>query len=219
MGNDHSKITRTRSTSLRSGVSGRALIFGNGVLHKKFLREIQKGDYIIGVDRAAYWLLTNNIIPHVAIGDFDSATKKEFGLIKKSIKIIKKFPREKNFTDMELALNYSRGETIIFGATGKRLDHFLATMHLLKNHTLIDEYNRIRVIGRGKTVIKRSSYRYISLLPYTKSISVSLTGFKYEVKKKLFKKESSLGVSNELAAHQGVIEIFSGRAWVIESND
>jgi thiamine pyrophosphokinase len=210
MGNDHRKIRKI-------------LIFGNGKLSKKFLREIHEGDYIIGVDRAAYWLLAHKIIPTAAIGDFDSTTKQELDLIKKSIKLIKHYPPEKDKTDMELAITYADGlapkEVLIFGATGTRLDHTLATLHMIRNHVLTDEYNRVRFIGRGKTIIERSSYRYISVLPYTKSITLSLNGFKYNVNHKTLHQGTTLGVSNEIQKAQGIIHIFSGKAWVIESND
>lgn len=198
-------------------------IFGSGKLHKKFLREIQKDDYVIGVDRAAYWLIRQGRVPDIAIGDFDSTTKKELKLIKKSIRSVKQYPGEKDRTDMELAIRYAASlapsEVFIFGATGTRLDHMLATLHLLDKHILIDNKNRIRLIGRGKTIIEKASYRYISVLPYTKSITVSLTGFKYNLAKKKVQKGSSLGISNELTGDKGTIHVFSGTAWVIESND
>jgi thiamine pyrophosphokinase len=201
----------------------RILIFGNGRLYKKFLQEIRKGDFVIGVDRSAYWLLTQKIIPDVAIGDFDSTTKEELASITKSIRIVKKFSSEKNWTDMELAITHANTlhpkETVIFGATGTRLDHTLANFHLLQNHILIDKNNRIRLIGRGKTIIKKASYRYISILPYTKSISVSLTGFRYNLPKTKISRGTTIGVSNELRGKEGTIRLFSGRAWVIESRD
>jgi thiamine pyrophosphokinase len=202
MGNDH-----------------RSVIFGNGTLNKNFLKILRPDDYIIGVDRAAYWLIQQGITPDIAIGDFDSVTPQEFSLIKNSIKTIKHYPSKKDATDMELALSYARGETLVFGWSGVRLDHTLATLHLLDKHILIDEHNRIRLIGRGKTVIEKASYRYISILPYTKSTTLSLTGFTYNVDRKILKKGSSLGVSNELLGDRGKISIFSGKAWLIESND
>lgn len=184
---------------------------------------VQPGDHIIGVDRAAYWLLTNGVVPHVAIGDFDSTTKKELRLIKKSIRTVKQYPPDKNWTDMELAMKYANNlhpkETFIFGATGTRLDHMLATLHLLDTHILIDKNNRVRLIGHGKTVIEKASYRYISILPYTKIISLSLTGFRYNLVRKNLKQGTTLGVSNEIQEKLGVIHIFSGKAWVVESND
>lgn len=184
-----------------------------------FLREIRTGDYIIAVDRAAYWLLSHHVTPDIAVGDFDSASHEEFRLIKKFIKVIKQYPSIKDKTDMELALSYARGQTFIYGWSGTRLDHTLATLHMMKHHILIDENNRIRLIGLGKTVIEKASYRYISVLPYTKSITLSLTGFTYNLTRKILTKGSSVGVSNEIIGKEGVLHVFSGKAWLIESND
>jgi len=210
MGNDHRKVARV-------------VIFGNGKLHKQFLREIHEGDYVIGVDRAAYWLLTQKITPDIALGDFDSTSPREMRHITKSVRIVKKYKSEKDKTDMELAIDHASGlvpkEVLIFGATGKRIDHMLATLQIIDKHVLIDEHNRIRLIGRGKTIVKRSSYRYISILPYTKSIRLSLTGFRYDLVHKTLKQGTTHGVSNEIVGKKATIEIFSGKAWVVESND
>ena len=210
MGNDHRKVARV-------------VIFGNGKLSKKFLQEIHEGDYVIGVDRAAYWLLTQKITPDIAIGDFDSTSPREMRHITKSVRIVKKYKSEKDKTDMELAIDHASGlvpkEVLIFGATGKRIDHMLATLQIIDKHVLIDEHNRIRLIGRGKTIVKRSSYRYISILPYTKSIRLSLTGFRYDLVHKTLKQGTTHGVSNEIVGKKATIEIFSGKAWVVESKD
>lgn len=208
----------------------RIVIFGNGTLKASFLKELKPDDYIIGVDRAAYWLLTHGITSTVAIGDFDSTSKKEMASITKSIRTIKRYQPEKNWTDMELAVKYAVSlhpkEVIIFGGTGTRHDHTLSTLYLLDQllvarvpHEFVDATNRIRLIGRGKTIIEKASYKYISILPYTKCITVDLTGFRYDISKKKVAQGTSLGVSNELRATTGVIRLFSGRAWVIESND
>lgn len=210
MGNDHGSIKRV-------------VIFGNGNLDALFLRELSKGDYVIGVDRAAYWLLSHGITPDLAIGDFDSATPREMSSIAKAIRLVKKYKPEKDQTDMELAVAFAEklkpAEVIIYGATGTRVDHLLATLHLLKNHIIVDKNNRIRVIGRGKTIIKRASYKYLSVIPYTKSISLSLAGFKYNLARKTIRLGTTLGVSNEIIRDTGEITVHAGRAWVIESND
>lgn len=201
----------------------RILIFGNGELSKKFLQEIHEGDYVIGVDRAAYWLLEQVVTPDMAIGDFDSTTKKEMSSITKSIRIVKTYKPEKDQTDLELAIHYADtlgpSEVVIFGATGTRLDHTLAALHLLHKHILVDQNNRIRLIGCGKTIIKKASYRYVSILPYTKSITLSLTGFRYDLVKTKLIRGTTRGVSNEFVGRQAVIDLFAGKAWVVESND
>ncbi|MBI4066445.1 thiamine diphosphokinase, partial [Candidatus Gottesmanbacteria bacterium] len=82
-------------------------IVGAGKLLKQFLPEIIKRDYVIGVDRGAYWLIANNIIPDIAIGDFDSVNPRELRVIKQKVKRTEEYPREKDATDMELAVEHT----------------------------------------------------------------------------------------------------------------
>jgi thiamine pyrophosphokinase len=131
---------------------------------------------------------------------------------------------------MELAIQHAIRkrpmEVVVLGGTGSRLDHTIATLQLLDllltakiPHVLMNETNKIRLIGRGKTVIEKASYRYLSILPYTKNIIFSLNGFRYDLVRKTLQQGITRGVSNEIQKAQGVIRIFSGKAWVVESND
>ncbi|OGG34835.1 MAG: thiamine diphosphokinase [Candidatus Nealsonbacteria bacterium RIFOXYC1_FULL_40_7] len=202
MGNDH-----------------RTVIFGNGTLKKDFLKILRPDDYIIGVDRAAYWLLKNNIIPDLAIGDFDSTSPYELKRIKERVKTIKIYPKNKNFTDMELAIRQAKGEVYIFGGSGTRLDHTMATLFTITTQICIDETNRTRKISKGRTILKPGGYRYVSILPITSSIVISLSKFKYNLTKTKILRGSTRGISNEFAGRQAVIRLFTGKAWVIESRD
>ncbi len=209
----------------------RIVIFGNGTLHKNSLKSVTSTDYVIGVDRAAYWLISHGIIPNVAIGDFDSTTKKELAVIKKNVVNVLLYPAKKDFTDMELAIRYAieqkPSEAIIFGGIGSRMDQTMATWHLLDAvlvakipHALVNEKNSVRLVGKGRTILfSRGEYRYISILPFTKSISLKLTGFQYDVPKTRIIRGTTRGVSNELRAATAEIRIFSGKAWLMESND
>ena len=208
----------------------RILIFGNGTLSKKYSVLIKPADYVIGVDRAAYWLIKQERIPDVAIGDFDSVTKEEFKTIQQSVKNIQLFSKEKDQTDMELAVVHAIEkkpvEVLIFGGTGSRMDHTMVTLDLLDSflcaqipHFLINDNNRVRLVGRGKTVVEKASYRYISILPYTKSITLSLNGFRYDLSKTTLIRGTTRGVSNEIVSRKAEINLFSGKAWVVESKD
>lgn len=208
----------------------RIVIVGNGTLSKKFVALIQPGDYVIGVDRAAYWLIREGRLPDVAIGDFDSVTEEELSQIKKSVPSMLQFSKDKDQTDMELAFRHAiekrPTDVLVLGGTGSRLDHTMATWQLLDllltakiPHVLINETNRIRLMGPGKIVIEKASYRYVSILPYTKSIIFSLTGFRYDLPKTKFFRDTTRGVSNEMTGRQAEITIFSGKAWVVESRD
>jgi thiamine pyrophosphokinase len=209
----------------------RIVIVGNGTLSKKYLGMIKPQDYVIGVDRAAYWLIREGRCPDVAIGDFDSVTKEEFGEIKKSVPTTKQFPKDKDQTDMELAFAHAikkrPTEVLILGGTGSRLDHTLATWYLLDllweahiPHMLVDEKNRVRLVGRGRTILAPGGeYKYMSILPYTKTVTLALSGFRYNASKTTIMRGTTRGISNEIVERQAEIIIYSGKAWVIESND
>jgi thiamine pyrophosphokinase len=99
---------------------------------KKYLGE---DEVWVGVDRGVYSLINMNITPKIAFGDFDSVSNEEYKVIEKHVKDMKRYKPEKNETDMELALNWAIKQNPdlirIFGASGGRLDHFLANVQLL----------------------------------------------------------------------------------------
>ena len=107
------------------------------------------------------------------------------------------FPPEKDFTDTELALQIALTRKphsiVIYGGSGTRMDHVLGVLQLLesfsrKGQSLVfrDPTNDIRVLSRGRTIlVKREGYRYVSIIPITNTITISLTGFKYPLDKKL----------------------------------
>ncbi len=203
----------------------------NGVLFEDFIREIKAHEVIIGVDRAAYWLIQHGVIPSVAIGDFDSVNKEELKVIRKKVPMVQSFPSEKDFTDTELALRYALRQKpksiVMYGGSGTRLDHVLGTIHLLERCLRLgiftvfrDRTNEIVVIGRGRTILKkRAGYRYVSLVPITQSIQVTLSNFKYEIKNTIIRRGQTIGISNEFIGGQGEITLSHGRALVIQSRD
>jgi thiamine pyrophosphokinase len=96
MGGDHGPI-----------IMKRIFIVANGTLDRSFLRQIRKSDFLIGVDRAAYWLIQNKKIPHAAIGDFDSVASGDLGSIKKRVTNVILCDTHKDATDTELAMEYA----------------------------------------------------------------------------------------------------------------
>ena len=64
----------------------RTLIFSGGNLGSWALKKIAPGDFLLGVDRGAYFLIENGISPDMAIGDFDSVTHSQLARIKEESK-------------------------------------------------------------------------------------------------------------------------------------
>jgi thiamine pyrophosphokinase len=199
-----------------------------GRLAKQFTPEIRKSNYIIGVDRGAWWLIANGIVPDVALGDFDSVTGGQFQIINKQSKKILIYPKKKDQTDMELAIdhgiNLHPGRVRIYGAVGDRLDHETANIQLAERlhdagieGVIIDERNEARVVSRRLTIRKDRRFRYVSVIPISETVNVTLTGFVYDVSRAGIKRGQTLGISNEILLAQGRIDVHSGKALVVRS--
>jgi thiamine pyrophosphokinase len=198
---------------------------------KGIAEEIEKQDFVIGVDRAAYWLIAQGIVPDMAIGDFDSCNKSELDEIQKMVKKIKKYSPEKDFTDTELAVTEAikkkPKELVIYGGVGSRLDHTLASLTLLEQcdargipAVFRDETNEVVLVHRGRTILEqKEGMRYVSVLPYTESIQITLSGFSYDVVRKTILRGQAIGISNEFTKSRGEITIHRGKALVIQSRD
>lgn len=213
-----------------TGMKKNITIIGSGNVDENYLKEFDKGHYIISVDRASVDLIDKGIIPDISIGDFDSVSESELEIIEKNVKKIIRYHPEKDETDLELAIIYSirllPNEVIIRGATGKRLDHELANIYLLKryldkhiNAHIIDPNNKITLIDKKTIINKDKRYKYLSLIPYTEKAIVSISGCKYNVSRKALLKESSRGVSNEIIDSTAKIEVHEGVLIIIQSKD
>lgn len=218
---------------MQSGRSERVVIVTGGGLDQEDLEEIRpREDFLIGVDGGIAALLENGLLPHLAVGDFDSAGMEMHERLATMGVPIEKLPAEKDMTDTHFAvteaLKRRPGNVLLLGAIGTRFDHTLANLFLLEmleregvRGEIRNRHNRIRLLrGGGTCRVRRSRYRYLSLLPLTETASgVTLTGFRYPLTEAVLRRSDSLGVSNELVEEEGAIAIRSGMLFVVESRD
>ena len=161
----------------------------------------------------------------VLVGDLDSIT----GEIPEKVELIK-VPAEKDFSDLQLAINVAlekgADEIVIIGGLSGRLDHTLANLALLPTlaamrvHAHInDGFNRVRYLNSSSTLIARSHYKYLSLIPISEKLrGVSIEGCKYPLKNAtLTKREPTLTISNEIEGNCALISVRKGECYVIES--
>ncbi len=173
--------------------------------------------YLIGVDKGALNLVKNNYKVDLAIGDFDSVSKKEFNLIKGNSKELIVLNPIKDKTDTEEALDYalkkSSDITIFGGIIGKRIEHFLS------NLTLFYKFNDLKIVDNNSLILYKDKislnkedykeYKYVSFFTLTNT-TLTLKGFKYNLDNFALSLENcSLTTSNE---------ILSDIASVISSN-
>ena len=210
------------------------LIVTGGNVNTEFLKKIleeNKFETIIAADKGLEALNKINVMPNYIIGDFDSVNKTTLNQYEnKNIEITYLKP-EKDFTDTHMAIKLAiekRAKHItIIGATGTRMDHTLANIHIL-NETLqnnvpteiINEHNRIMLINKKAKLIKNTNYKYVSIIPLTTKITgVTLKGFKYNIENATINLGESIGVSNEQIEQEALIEIKEGIAILIYSKD
>lgn len=209
----------------------RILIFTGGNLGKWALEEIRPGDFLLGVDRGALFLLRNNLRPDFALGDFDSVSAEEYMEICQKCKESVSFDAVlKDYTDTELAFNWALekrpGAIILLGALGNRFDHSLANVQLLIKGLkkgiscrIIGEKNEIVIIDNSATIVK-GRFTNVSLLPLSHQVTgVTLEGFQYPLNNATLMMGNSLAISNALKEETGSIYIESGLLLAIKSMD
>jgi len=191
------------------------------------------GDRWVGVDRGTAELIDRGIEPYAAFGDFDSVTEEQLALFKTSIRNLKKVKPEKDETDMELALQWAVSENPekirLFGATGGRIDHFLANIHLMLKFSddlglpeieMIDTRNMVFLKPPGTYHLEKETKKYISFLPGSGEVSgLTLKGFKYPLENRHIPTGSTLCISNELIGDNGTFSFSKGILIIIRSDD
>lgn len=189
-------------------------------------------DYWIGCDRGALYLLENDLPIDLAVGDFDSVNQAEFKQIEAYAKKMNTYPVEKDFTDLELAINEAKkldvNELFIFGVTGGRLDHELTAIFMLEklidepfDVKVIDQFNQLAAYHPGKYQLERSDrYPNISFISLTKQVTgLNLINFYYPLTGAIIKRGDSLTISNYLIEQTGHFSFDSGILIVIKSGD
>ncbi|USK56972.1 thiamine diphosphokinase [Cytobacillus solani] len=191
-------------------------------------------DIWVGVDRGVFTLLSIGMKPTIAFGDFDSVTVEEMDAIEQNVDELNRFMPEKDETDMELAMDWAieqKPDLIrVFGATGGRVDHFIANIQLLMKPLQIDQQIQVEIIDKknivflrmpGKYPVKKiTGFKYISFLPITMEVNgMTLEGFKYPLVDRQIPLGSTLCISNELIHDCGHFSFSKGILMVVRSND
>ncbi len=217
-------------------MSGRISIVSGGPADPAFVADyIEKfgSDIVIAADKGLDTCARAGIVPDIVLGDYDSTDMRgRLDELRSSGAYVEVYPAEKDFTDTEAAvrcaLRKGAEEIVILGATGGRLDHFLANLDLCLlplrrgvKCTIADERNEIMLLDSGITLrAKYTAGRYVSLLPFTDRVSgVTLTGMKYPLSDACLVRGSSLGVSNEVTCETARIDFREGILVLVLSRD
>lgn len=188
----------------------RVVIFTNGNLSdvSQAKKIIKKTDYLIAVDGGAKFFKKLKLIPNIVIGDMDSIPPMCKGLINQTPTVIK-YPRKKDKTDFELAIDYCLKEKfqeiIIFGILGDRIDHMLANIFLIAKIQVNNPSIKIKIIeGKKEIFVLNKEIKIngkigdeISIIPITEKLEgITTDGLYYRLIDETLEFGTTRGVSN-----------------------
>lgn len=211
-----------------------AILICGGTLSAAFLRktaEACKDAVIYAVDGGLAVADAAGIMPDYLVGDFDTA-KADLVSRYESNCVTLRHPPEKDATDTELAIDeaikHGADELILLGATGSRMDHTLANIHMLykilqqgKTGCVLNENNRI-TLHRHSFFKRREDMfgNYVSFVPFFGEVTeVTLSGVKYPLRNWRLTAGNSLGISNEVKEDIIEVSFSTGYLLMIEARD
>lgn len=206
----------------------RLIIFANGVVPAidSARQLIQPGDIFYAADGGTRHALALDLIPSVVIGDMDSLTPQERQWLAWKGVEIKQYPRDKDRTDLYLALHSAiqsgQHEILIIGALGGRLDQVLGNLALLSD-TRFSEFD-IRFddgveevfFARQQCEIRGKPTDTVSLIPWGRKVTGIYThGLRWPLLDETLFAERTRGISNEMLDEKASITLKSGLLCVV----
>jgi thiamine pyrophosphokinase len=208
----------------------RIVIFANGDLPNlnKTHNILRVDDFIICADGGTHHALALGLTPNLVVGDMDSIEKDQWQALEKTGVPIELFPRDKNETDLELAINraieYQPQQIIIIAALGGRLDQTMGNIALLTRLQLktfdvrLDDGAEEIFFCRDQVQVRGRSGDIVSLIPWGNPVhSIQTQGLKWPLNSETLHPDKTRGISNEMLGETASIRISSGNLLVIHT--
>jgi thiamine pyrophosphokinase len=208
----------------------RILIFANGDLPdiNKVRALLRADDFSICADGGTRHALALGLQPNLVIGDMDSIQKDQWQQLEQAGVSVELYPRDKNETDLELAINraveFQPSEIIIIAALGGRLDQTLGNIALLTDVQLLtfdvrlDDGAEEIFFCRKQAQVHGRSGDIVSLIPWGNSVhGIQTQGLRWALESETLYPEKTRGISNELIGTTATVKISSGDLLIIHT--
>jgi thiamine pyrophosphokinase len=202
----------------------RALLFANGELEsvETMRAYLRSDDYLVAVDGGLRHLDRLGRRPEILIGDLDSVDPTCVLALQQAGVEIKKYPVEKDETDLELALllavQQEFKEIRVVGALGGRIDQMLGNLYLLSLDSLVGRDVRLEdgkvevALIRKEIAIEGQPGDIVSLLPLGEPVSgVTTFDLKYPLHAETLYPNHTRGISNVMLKDRCRVSIESGQ--------
>jgi len=204
----------------------RIIIFANGELPdlEKARVLLSDDDFIIAADGGTRHALDLGLTPHVIVGDLDSLPE-NFDISKFENEVVL-YPKDKNETDLELAIQHAltlnSQEIIIIAALGGRLDQTLGNIALISDlrpspfDLRLDDGLEEVFFCRDTCEINGTLGDTVSLLPWQGEVTgIVTTGLKWSLQNETLYPNKTRGISNEMTVEVATVQIKSGLLLIV----
>lgn len=206
----------------------RIVIFANGELPDpaKARALLRPGDMIVCANGGSHHALALGLQPDLIIGDLDSIRDEDRAKIQAAAIPLRQHPRDKNETDLELALRYALeqkpDQVMIVGALGKRLDQALGNIAMLSSPALasasirLDDGVEEAWFCRRESRVQGRAGDLVSLIAWgAPARGVTTEGLKWALHAETLYPEKTRGISNEMLQPAAEVRISSGLLLII----
>ena len=210
----------------------RALVITGGLLADVVAPQaLGEFDVVVAADSGIDTAHALGLDPHVVIGDFDSVSAAGLERAVRMGSDVVEHPRDKDFTDTELAINHAMSlgidEMVVLNAGGGRLDHAHGVLTALANpghaHVAIEAIIGVAHVtvvhgGGSRTVPKRGSALVALHAMNGPATGITTTGLRWNLNDETLEPWVSRGVSNEMTAEVAHVALRSGALIVVQPN-
>ena len=188
--------------------------------------QLEKYDFIVGVDSGTDYLYKLFLIPNLIIGDLDSINSKTLDRAKKDKAEIINYEVDKDKTDFELTLDYlkinnGKNITIIGGESGE-VDHLFGNLLSIsafhKKEHIEWKQSSQNIIFPNTELIKTESGKVFSLIPLSSLNGVSINGARWNIKNENIQYGSSKTLRNITNSDVLKVRVDSGKYCLIIQN-
>jgi len=193
-------------------------------------KELEDATALICVDSGGNCLMELGIEPDYLVGDFDSIRREALDYIRGTKCSILEYPKDKDFTDTELALELAMrldSNSIVFlGSTGTRLDHVIGNLGLLRacvqngiDAFLKDDNNSIMITDKPLT-LKAEPGTTFSLQAFGGTVeNLTIIGARFPLSGYRLEIGDPLTISNRFLDSDVEVEFTEGLLMVMYSRD
>jgi thiamine pyrophosphokinase len=208
----------------------RAVIFINGhIPDLNLVRSlIQASDTLLAANGGTRLALTLGLMPSVVIGDLDSLIDDDRCKLDAAGTEIRRYPRDKNETDLELALHYAieagYRQILLVAALGYRLDQTLGNLALLAGPSLVgldvrvDDGVEEAYFISTQALVEGRPGDLVSLIPWGGEVGGVVTdGLRWPLQGETLYPYKTRGISNVLLGETASVSLKSGLLLIVHS--